>query len=118
MKNPFPERLKQIIKENDLAVAEVAKAIDVSPKTIYAFMSGDRGPAFDRLVKLADYLNVSTDYLLGKSDEPTAILVEEGEEGIKGEVLYIRRAYKNLSSKERKIIINLIKSLEDDDDKD
>ena len=49
---------------------ELAKATGLPPSSIAHFEGGGRKPSFDSLRKLANALNVTTDYLLGRVDEP------------------------------------------------
>ena len=50
---------------------EIAKTIDISPSTLSLYLSGKRVPHPEVLVKLCKYFNVSADYLLGISDNPS-----------------------------------------------
>jgi len=49
---------------------ELASAINVAPSTVGGWESGNREPDFKTLISIAIYLNVSSDYLLGLSDNP------------------------------------------------
>lgn len=72
----FANRLKQLRIEKKLTQEELAYILKLSRHTITKYESGDREPDFKILTKIADYFNVSTDYLLGRIDEPTAKLLE------------------------------------------
>ena len=50
--------------------ADLARAIGLPPSSIAHFESGARKPSFDNLRKLANALNVTTDYLVGRADDP------------------------------------------------
>ena len=49
---------------------QAAKALEITPRQYQRFESGEQKPGFDNLRKIADYFNVSTDYLVGRTDEP------------------------------------------------
>jgi transcriptional regulator with XRE-family HTH domain len=57
---------------------ELAKELGVTDNTISYFCSGKRTPNISQIVKIAKYLNVSTDYLLGiergSTPEKTALI--------------------------------------------
>ena len=53
-----------------MSQAELAKATGLPPSSIAHFEGGTRKPSFDNLRKLATALNVTTDYLLGRVDDP------------------------------------------------
>lgn len=64
------ERLKKIRKENNETQQEMADNLNVSQRTVANWEAGDRMPSYDVLIKIADKYNVSTDYLLGRTDVP------------------------------------------------
>jgi transcriptional regulator with XRE-family HTH domain len=66
----FSDRLKKLRAEGGLTVREVANVLDVAPSTISNYEQDYRRPDFDTLGKLADYFDVSLDYLLARTDDP------------------------------------------------
>lgn len=62
-------KLKQLRKERNLKQTELADAIGISLRAYQYYESGERNPDIIILEKLADYFNVSTDYLLGRMDK-------------------------------------------------
>lgn len=67
----FTDRIQQLKAENKLLQKDIAEAADISLRTYQRYETGERLPDTEVLTKLADYFNVSTDYLLGRSDDPT-----------------------------------------------
>lgn len=61
-------RIKTLREELGLKQDELAKKMSVSPSAIGMYERNLREPNNELILKLADYFNVSTDYLLGKSD--------------------------------------------------
>ena len=61
-------RIKMLREEKGLKQEELAKMMSVSPSTIGMYEINKREPNNELILKLADYFNVSTDYLLGKTD--------------------------------------------------
>jgi len=70
----FAERLKQLRKEKDLTIEQLASNLGSAKSTISRYENG-REPKADILQLLAEYFNVSVDYLLGKTDikEPRSL---------------------------------------------
>ena len=62
-------RLKEIREEKNLSQLEIAKGIQTSQRNIGRWENGDNEPTSSFIIKLANYLNCSTDYLLGIEDE-------------------------------------------------
>lgn len=72
--------LKQIRKSKGITQLELAKALDVVKSTICQYEKGNREPDNETLVKIANYLNVSVDELLGNTaftDEDRAAGISE-----------------------------------------
>lgn len=65
----FPERLRSARQTRELNQEALAKRANLQPSAISHFETGTRKPSFDNLRRLADALDVTTDYLLGRVDE-------------------------------------------------
>ncbi len=65
----FPERLIGLRKERGLTQEGVAKLIDKRRSTVSGYETEHKEPTLDTVCFLAHYFDVSTDYLLGYSDE-------------------------------------------------
>lgn len=61
------DRVKILCKERGITVPILEERLNIPNNTIYQWKS--RTPGTDRLEKVADYFNVSVDYLLGRTDE-------------------------------------------------
>ena len=66
----FPDRLKELRKSKKLTQKQLAVAIKVSERNYQSFEYGEFKPSHDNIIKLAEYFQVSTDYLLGLTDNP------------------------------------------------
>lgn len=65
----FSERLIELRKEENLSQKEVAKEIGVAVRAYQHYEYGEREPQLSTLVRIADFYDVSLDYLAGRSDE-------------------------------------------------
>ncbi|WP_307745898.1 helix-turn-helix domain-containing protein [uncultured Phascolarctobacterium sp.] len=64
----FKNRLKLLRQEKDISQTALAKSLGVGSTTITGYESGViEYPPLDKLMKLADYFNVSIDYLCGRT---------------------------------------------------
>ncbi|MBQ8229095.1 MAG: helix-turn-helix transcriptional regulator [Clostridia bacterium] len=66
--NIFGKRLSELRQEEGITRADMAKRLNISVRLISYWENGERECSFDMLIKLADMLNTSTDYLLGRKD--------------------------------------------------
>ena len=65
----FSERLQQVRQEQGFSRKEIADILEVTPRAYQYYEEGKREPNYDKLVVLARHLKVSSDYLLGLSDD-------------------------------------------------
>ncbi len=64
----FSKRLRMLRKENGLTAQYMADKLELSLRAYQFYESGEREPSLQTLVKIADILIVSTDYLLGRDN--------------------------------------------------
>ncbi len=64
----FKYRLRNLRDEHNISGEELGKILNVGKSTVSMWENGKNLPTTTMLEKIASYFNVSTDYLLGKSD--------------------------------------------------
>lgn len=64
----FGERLNTIRKSRHITAQEMADILDIGLRSYRFYESNRSQPPYDKLVKIADTLDVSTDYLLCRDD--------------------------------------------------
>ena len=67
------ERLNELKNSKKLLQKQVAEGSKIPLRTYQRYENGEREPTISALVALADFFNVSTDYLLGRSNVPRSI---------------------------------------------
>ena len=72
----FSARFGFLRQDNGVNMVDVAKALNISKQSVHQWAAGKNVPSADTLVALADYFNVSVDYLIGRSDIPERAGVE------------------------------------------
>ena len=65
----FSERLKALRLEQNLTQGQLGEIIGVKHFSIYSYEKGRSCPEMKSLIALADYFNVSIDYLTGRTDK-------------------------------------------------
>jgi len=60
--------IRKLRLEKGITQNELSNYLGLTPKMVSFYELGERFPPYDIILKLADYFNVSTDYLLGRSD--------------------------------------------------
>lgn len=64
------KRIKNLREKNSLNQIELAKLLNISNTTLSQYETGQRIPSDDIKIKIADFFNVSVDYLLGRTNQP------------------------------------------------
>ena len=64
----FNKRLREMRMKRGLTQQKVADSIDIALRSYQCYETGTRTPNYDLLVQLADILDVSLDYLMGRDD--------------------------------------------------
>ena len=68
--NSIAERIKLIAKNKNLQISKMLLDCNLSKNTLSSMLSGGSTPKSENLAKIADYLDCSVDYLLGRTDNP------------------------------------------------
>lgn len=64
----FGDNIKALRREKRLTQTELGKIFNVSHAAIYGWETDKQEPSLEMLVRIADYFNVSVDFLLGRTD--------------------------------------------------
>ena len=64
-------RLKQLRKQRNISQLKLAIDLNMTQNTISRYENGVREADYATLIKFADYFNVSIDYLLERTENPT-----------------------------------------------
>lgn len=64
------ERLNELKNSRKLLQKDVAEGTGVPLRTYQRYENGEREPSASIIIMLADFFNVSADYLLGRTDNP------------------------------------------------
>ena len=62
------DRIKELANNRGISISKLEEKLELSKNAIYAIKRNQ--PSAERLQLIADYFNVSTDYLLGRTDNP------------------------------------------------
>jgi transcriptional regulator with XRE-family HTH domain len=107
--NILGKRIKRLREKNNLNQLEFSKILNISNTTLSQYEAGNRTPSDVIKEKVADYFNVSVDYLLGrtekcnseveisKKDEPNSLdvsnLPEEAIKQIEDYIEFVKQKY-------------------------
>lgn len=109
------ELLQELRKDKGVKQADVALVLGVTASAIGSYETEVAEPSLDALTKLADYYDVSIDFLAGRiRSKATWADIFNGFEGddLKIHVEQILNIFKNLPPHERQVMLDVAKSLE------
>lgn len=64
----FQERLIELRKMNNITQRQISKYLQIAQPSYIRYENGSSQPSLDNLVKIANFFDVSIDYLLGRDD--------------------------------------------------
>lgn len=110
---PTFDRIKELCQKRGISLSKLEEALGYSRNTIYSMKT--KKPNAERISEIADYFNVSTDYLLGRTDNP-AIAGDSKEYIWQGKTLNVEEMASNvmmfggreLTDEKKKIIQSII----------
>lgn len=86
------EKIKELAQKQGISLQKVAEDLGYSINYLYTLK--EKTPKSDRLQEIADYFNVSTDYLLGRTENP-AIAGSDEFAQVNGQIIDLRKAAAN-----------------------
>ena len=99
------ERIKELAKKRGVNLQKVSEDLGFSTNYLYS-LKNKKTPSAEHLAKIAEYFNVSTDYILGRTDNP--ILPSESVTTADGRVV-------DLSNLRERVVLFDGKPLSDED---
>lgn len=64
----YKNRIRDLREDMDLRQADVAERVSIDQRTLSNYETGKTNPDSDALIRLADFFDVSIDYLVGRTD--------------------------------------------------
>lgn len=102
----FGEKLKDLMDEKEVSQKEVSSTLNIAISTLNGYANDYREPDFATLVALANYFDVSTDYLLGVTSS-SKIDIDSTDEHLQLLLHY----YTKLTPRMRKLLLDEAKLL-------
>lgn len=101
------ERIKVLFTDNDVRQRQFAGLINISEAALSGYLRGTRTMPYGVLVQIADYFNVTTDYLLGVTDQPERPFALSGGER------ELVSAYRTLSRDQKALVDGNIRMMQE-----
>lgn len=103
----FSERLTAMLKTNKLSQKAFAKKIRITESALSHYTNGTRTPSGDVLVRIAQALNTSADYLLGSTDN---VCAPDAQEKLK----CLQKSLEKLNAEQLKKALTMLNLMFDD----
>lgn len=69
LKTTIGKRINSLLERDDVTQYRLAQILGLTESAISKVRNASNAPALDTLIDIADHFNVSTDYLLGRTDD-------------------------------------------------
>lgn len=100
------DRIKNLAKKQGLSINLLEEKLGYSRNTIYNLKSSK--PSAERLQEIADYFNVSTDYLLGRTNNPNILMDSTEADEVTPQYAMIQRKAKSLSISDQERLLQIM----------
>ena len=112
----FKDNLKILRNKKGLSQVALAEQLGFSKSLIGLYETGDRMPSFEALEVIADYFNVSIDYLMGKDNKSVYYLYPDAAELAqevydRPELKVLFDATRNVSKEDIEFVIGMIERM-------
>lgn len=108
----FAERLSALMQERGINKLSLGKAIGISDRVVGSWVKGENGPKLENALTVAEFFDVSIDYLAGRTDvrevcikkEPVPVISENGREMLE--------FYERLSERDQLLLLGRLQEME------
>lgn len=107
----FAERLSELMAERGLNKLSLSRKINVSDRVVGAWVSGENGAKLDSAVSLAEYFEVSLDYLAGRSEVREMGIKKEPALGISENGRELLALYEQLPEREQLLLLGRVQNM-------
>lgn len=102
------DRVKKLADQQKISIVELEEKLGFSRNSLYAWKRSN--PSTDKLKKVADYFNVSTDYILGRSDDFS--IASDKDKNLKPQVKALSRRMNKMGDDDLDFIIDLLNKID------
>lgn len=88
----FGARLENLLEERNMSQKQLSTELHIAASTLNGYLRRDREPDFTTLIALAEYFEVSTDYLLGVTNLRSPAVSNDEYDDAEGDLISIYRA--------------------------
>lgn len=99
------QRIRELMKEHHISQKKLADELQVSASTLSNYLTGNRWLNLDLICKISRYLDTSSDYLLGLSDQKHTVRLPDDEQ-------VLLEMYRTLPNQARHCAVNQLQQLE------
>lgn len=92
---PVATRMRELMKDKNVSLAEMAEKLEKSKQAVSQYQNGTILPNLETLVKIADTLDTTTDFLLGRTDDPNVQCSIVDDTGLTADAITILKTFKH-----------------------
>lgn len=104
----FSTKLKELMTENHITKSELIKAVGLTDGAINGWLIKGAQPTAENIIKIADYFQVSADYILGRENDTGLIEIKNELSQIENEIISM---YRKLDERRQFLAYTYVKGL-------
>lgn len=104
MNSGLYDRIRQLCEDRGISISRLESECGFSNSTIKKWQSTST-PGVDKIIAVAKYFDVSTDYILGRTDIPTPVEEVIGD----NDIISVQRARTRMSETDRERMMQMLK---------
>ena len=105
-------RLQELRMKKGCSQADMARFLNVTQQAYSRYERGDHELGYTAIIKLADFFQVSIDYLLGRSDDLGAVSIQSGAPDLSAEEKELVRRFRPLARPLKDLIFSMLDTWE------
>lgn len=115
MNENFKERLSRLMREKNINQIGLADEIGITQSTLSRNLNGVHRPKAEIVEKIASFFNVSTDYLLGKTDDRLPTPTSSPKDQLQGIKLALYNQTEELTEEQMEDVLKFVEFIKNKD---
>ena len=110
----FAKRLKELRLKSEYSQKQLGDLLGITQQAVQKWEKDIAHPDIDALIKMADFFDVTIDYLLGRTDTPNVEIVKASPKSGADEI-HVLKGSEPFTPEQEEYIRNLIETIKQDD---
>ena len=115
--NSLGARIKELRRESKLTQRDLAKALSVTIPTLSHWECDYQEPSYKDILQISNYFNISTDYLLGRTDEIGTILTQSSTKKLPSREVELLSMFRQMNTAQQNRFLGIAEGMIEESNK-